>query len=66
MAFAPILINFSLRFVSDRSPIGSGVAAVRRKLPRLAGARMKLEPLGVVHVFAPGKPPDQASSPCAA
>src|SRR5262245_28965308 len=32
---APILINFSFKLVSDRSLIGSGVAGVRRKLPRL-------------------------------
>ena len=32
---APILISFSLRVVSDQSLIGSGVANVRRKLPRL-------------------------------
>ena len=33
--FAPILINFSFRLVSDQSLIASGVASVRRKLPRL-------------------------------
>jgi hypothetical protein len=32
------LISFSLRLVSDQSLIGSGVASVRRKLPRLAVA----------------------------
>jgi hypothetical protein len=35
MIFAPILISFSLRLVSDQSLIGSGVARMRRKLPRL-------------------------------
>src|SRR5215472_8873530 len=40
--FAPILISLSFRLVSDQSLIGSGVASVRRKLPR--GERMKLEP----------------------
>jgi hypothetical protein len=34
-ALAPILMSFSLRLVSDQSLIGSGVAGVRRKLPRL-------------------------------
>jgi hypothetical protein len=34
-AVAPILISFSLRLVSDQSLIGSGVASVRRKSPRL-------------------------------
>ena len=33
--FAPILISFSSGLVSDQSWIGSGVASVRRKLPRL-------------------------------
>ena len=33
--FAPTLMSFSLRLVSDQSLIGSGVASVRRKLPRL-------------------------------
>ena len=33
--FAPILISFFLRLVNDQSLIGSGVARVRRKLPRL-------------------------------
>jgi hypothetical protein len=33
--FAPILISFSLRVVIDQSLIGSGVASVRKKLPRL-------------------------------
>ena len=33
--FAPILINFSFKLVSDQFLIGSGVASVRRKLPRL-------------------------------
>jgi hypothetical protein len=33
--FAPILTSFSFMLVSDRSRIGSGVASVRRKLPRL-------------------------------
>jgi hypothetical protein len=33
--FAPILMSFSFRVVSDQSLIGSGVARVRRKLPRL-------------------------------
>ena len=33
--FAPILMSFSFRLVSDQSLIGSGVAKVRRKLPRL-------------------------------
>src|SRR5262249_20454255 len=33
--FAPILISFSVKLVSDQSLIGSGVASVRRKLPRL-------------------------------
>src|SRR4029077_17235092 len=33
--FAPILMSFSLSLVSDQSLIGSGVASVRRKLPRL-------------------------------
>jgi hypothetical protein len=33
--FAPILISFSFKLVSDQSLIGSGVASVRRKLPRL-------------------------------
>jgi hypothetical protein len=32
--FAPILISFSFKLVSDQSLIGSGVASVRRKLPR--------------------------------
>jgi len=32
---APILINFSFKLVSNQSLIGSGVASVRRKLPRL-------------------------------
>jgi hypothetical protein len=32
---APILISFSFRLDSDQSLIGSGVASVRRKLPRL-------------------------------
>jgi hypothetical protein len=32
---APILISFSFRLVSDQSLIGSGVASVRRKFPRL-------------------------------
>jgi hypothetical protein len=32
---APILISFSFKLVSDQSVIGSGVASVRRKLPRL-------------------------------
>jgi hypothetical protein len=31
----PILISFSFRLVSDQSLIGSGVASVRKKLPRL-------------------------------
>src|SRR6266567_1240698 len=31
----PILMSFSFRLVSDQSLIGSGVANVRRKLPRL-------------------------------
>src|SRR5215813_1804740 len=31
----PILISFSFKLVSDQSLIGSGVASVRRKLPRL-------------------------------
>jgi hypothetical protein len=34
-AFAPILISLSFRLVSDQSLIGSGVASVRRELPRL-------------------------------
>ena len=38
--FAPILMSFSFRVVSDQSLIGSGVARVRRKLP---SKRMKLE-----------------------
>src|SRR5208282_5716420 len=33
--FAPILMSFSLRLVSDQSLIGSGVASVRKKFPRL-------------------------------
>jgi hypothetical protein len=33
--FAPILINSSFNLVSNRSSVGSGVAGVRRKLPRL-------------------------------
>ena len=33
--FAPILISFSFRLVRDQSLIGSGVASVRKKLPRL-------------------------------
>jgi hypothetical protein len=33
--FAPILMSFSRRLVSDQSWIGSGVASVRRKFPRL-------------------------------
>ena len=33
--FAPILMSFSFRVVIDQSLIGSGVANVRRKLPRL-------------------------------
>ena len=33
--FAPILISLSFKVVSDKSLIGSGVASVRRKLPRL-------------------------------
>jgi len=33
--FAPILISFSRKLVSDQSLIASGVASVRRKLPRL-------------------------------
>jgi hypothetical protein len=33
--FAPILIGLSFRVVIDQSLIGSGVANVRRKLPRL-------------------------------
>jgi hypothetical protein len=33
--FAPILISFSFKLVSDQSLIGSGVASVRKKLPRL-------------------------------
>ena len=33
--FAQILMSFSFRLVSDQSLIGSGVASVRRKLPRL-------------------------------
>src|SRR5262245_7916384 len=33
--FGPILISFSFKVVSDQSLIGSGVASVRRKLPRL-------------------------------
>jgi hypothetical protein len=32
--FAPILISFCLRLVSDQSFMGFGVASVRRKLPR--------------------------------
>src|SRR6516164_9808606 len=44
--FAPILISLSFKLVSDQSLIGSGVASVRRKLPRL-GERMKLEPNGI-------------------
>ena len=35
MTLAPILISFSFRLDSDQSLIGSGVANVRRKLPRL-------------------------------
>jgi len=35
MTLAPILISFSFRLDSDLSLIGSGVASVRRKLPRL-------------------------------
>jgi hypothetical protein len=31
----PILISFSFRLVRDQSLIGSGVASVRKKLPRL-------------------------------
>ena len=30
--FAPILISFSFKLVSDQSLIGSGVASVRRKI----------------------------------
>ena len=33
--FAPILMSFSFRLVSDQSLIGSGVVSVRKKLPRL-------------------------------
>jgi hypothetical protein len=33
--FAPILMSFSFKLVSDQSLIASGVASVRRKLPRL-------------------------------
>jgi hypothetical protein len=36
--FAPILISFSFKLVSDQSLIGSGVASVRRKLPSRAKA----------------------------
>ena len=32
---APILMSFSFKLDSDQSLIGSGVASVRRKLPRL-------------------------------
>src|SRR5262249_5412720 len=35
MTLARILISFSFRLDSDQSLIGSGVASVRRKLPRL-------------------------------
>jgi len=35
LTLAPILISFSFRLDSDQSLIGSGVANVRRKLPRL-------------------------------
>ena len=35
MTLAPILMSFSFRLDSDQSLIGSGVASVRRKLPRL-------------------------------
>ena len=45
--FAPILISFSFKLVSDQSLIGSGVASVRRKLPKIIGERMKLESHGV-------------------
>src|SRR6516165_3026527 len=33
--FAPILISFSFKLVSDQSLIGPGVASGRKKLPRL-------------------------------
>jgi hypothetical protein len=33
--FAPILIGFSFKVISNRSLIGSGVASVLGKLPRL-------------------------------
>jgi hypothetical protein len=36
--FAPILMSFFLRLVSDQSLIGSDVASARRKLPRLREA----------------------------
>ena len=35
MTFAPILISFSFKLVSDQFLMGSGVANVRRKFPRL-------------------------------
>src|SRR5262249_30747139 len=41
--FAPILISFSFRLVSDQSLIGSGVASVRGSC-RLVGEHMKLKP----------------------
>ena len=41
--FAPILISFSFRLVSDQSLIGSGVASVRRKFAEIVGERVKLK-----------------------
>jgi hypothetical protein len=41
------LISFPLRLVSDQFLIGSGVASVRRKLPRSKGAAHKSESRGV-------------------
>jgi hypothetical protein len=45
------LISFSFKLVSDQSLIGSGVASVRRKLPKIVGERMKLEPHGLHAVY---------------
>jgi hypothetical protein len=42
--FRADLDQLVLQVVSDQSLIGSGVASVRRKLPRVVGERMKLEP----------------------
>src|SRR4030081_2809435 len=56
MTFAPILINFSLRLVSDQSLIGSGRRQRAQEVTEIVGKRMKLETDGVGGERATGKP----------